>query len=200
MSGRSVKPRPHTTCREKGIKKAARLAQKTNLERYTGAIAFFDLPRSTEIMKCDTIKAIRAMLRHNAVCRAVIEPNGGEIIKELGDGVMAGFIGAGTAVECAIKVIKCLQEHGDGMHTKAVVASGTLWSAKNSSGVPDVYGTPVNVSARMSEHAVKDAVLVDGKDKESAVEWLAQTAFRVRPSQKQLRNYKGRKMYVISPE
>ena len=69
MSGKSIKPRPHATCREKGIKKAARLAQKTIPERRTGAIAFFDLPRSTEIMKCNAIKAIRAMLGHNAVCK-----------------------------------------------------------------------------------------------------------------------------------
>ena len=70
------------------------------------------------MMECDPLKAIRAMLRHNAVCRAVVEANGGRIIKELGDGVMVMFDNVGTAVECAAKVIRCVKEHGGGTHTQ----------------------------------------------------------------------------------
>lgn len=198
MSGRSDKSRPHEACREKGIKKAARASQRATIERHTGAIAFFDLPGSTKMMKRNPRGAIQAMLRHNAICGAVIKPNGGKIIKEVGDGVMAAFDSAGAAVECAIKVIRCLREHGGSTHTKAVVASGTLWRAKNSSGDCDVYGTPVHVSARMAEHAVKDAILMDEKDGEPVREWLERTGFSMRRTQKRLRSYPDRRLYAVS--
>lgn len=149
-------------------------------------------------MKRDPLKAVRAMLRHNAVCRAVVESNGGKIIKDLGDGVVAMFDNAGAAAECAVKVIQCVREYGEGMRTKAVVASGTLWSAVNASGVCDVYGTPVHAGARMAEHAIKDAVLIDGKDGEPAAEWLERTGFSMHPVQKRLRSYPDRKVYAVS--
>lgn len=201
MSGRSgVKPRPHAPCREKGIQKAVRLAQKAHLKRYSGAIAFFDLPGSTEMMKSGSLEAIRAMLRHNAICRAVIEPSGGRVIKELGDGVMAGFSGAGAAVECAIKVIQCVREHGEGMRTKAAVAYGTLRDTSGPCGARDVYGTPVHVSARMAEHAVKDTILIDENDKVAVAEWIERTGFGVRRTKKRARNYEDRILYAISVE
>ena len=148
--------------------------------------------------EAEPARAIQAMLRHNAICGAVIKPNGGKIIKEVGDGVMAAFDSAGAAVECAIKVIRCLREHGGSTHTKAVVASGTLWRAKNSSGDCDVYGTPVHVSARMAEHAVKDAILMDEKDGEPVREWLERTGFSMRRTQKRLRSYPDRRLYAVS--
>lgn len=165
-----------------------------------GAIAFFDMPGSTEIMKRDPRGAIQSMLRHNAMCGAIIESSGGEIVKEIGDGIMAMFDNAGVAVGCAIRVIQCLRDHGGGTRTKAAVAYGTLWRARNPSGAPDVYGTPVHVSARMAEHAVKDTVLIDGNDKGPAVEWLERTGFTVRRTAKRLRSYRGRTTYSISPE
>lgn len=197
MSG-SSEPRPHAACNEKGVEKAARLAQKTHIKHYSGAIAFFDLPGSTEMMKGGPLKAIRAMLRHNAVCRAVVEANGGRIIKELGDGVMVMFDNVGTAVECAAKVVQCVKEHGGGTHTKAVVASGSLWSEVNASGICDVYGTPVHVCARMAEQAIKDGILIDGKDKKLVAEWLERTGFRIHRTQKRLRSYPDRRAYAVS--
>ena len=198
MSGRSDELHPHEVCREKGIKKAASMSRRTVLERYTGAIAFFDLPGSTRMMKRNPRGAIQAMLQHNAMCGAVVKPNGGKIIKEIGDVIMVTFDSAGAAVECAIKVIRCLQEHGEGTHTKAVVASGILWRGKNSSGYRDVYGTPVHVSARMAEQADKDVVLVDGKDAEPVREWLEHVGFTMRITEKRLRDYKDRRLYAVS--
>ena len=198
MSGRSDEPHPRDVCREKGIKKVAMMSQRAVLERYTGAIAFFDLPGSTRMMKRNPRGAIQAMLRHNAICSAIVKPNGGKIVKEIGDGVMVAFDSAGAAVECAIKVILCLRDHGGGAHTKAVVASGTLWRAKNSSGDCDVYGTPVHVSARMAEQAAKDAILMDEKDEDPVREWLECTGFSMRRTQKRLRSYPDRRLYAIS--
>ena len=163
-----------------------------------GAIVFFDMPGSTGMMKRNPRTAIPAMLRHNAMCRVIIEPNKGKIVKELGDGLMVQFINTGEAIGCAVKVIQNLRKHGGGICTKATVSFGTLWNVRNPSGDRDVYGTPVHVSARMSSYAVKDTILIDGKDKEPAVDWLGPTGFTIRRLHKDLKDYPGRKFYMIS--
>ena len=112
-----------------------------------GAIAFFDLPGSTKMMKSDPHMAVPRMILHNAMCRAIIRLNKGTIVKELGDGLMVRFDNAGYAIRCAVRVIKNLQDHGGGVCTKVTVAFGTIWDVRNSSGEPDVYGTPVLVCA-----------------------------------------------------
>lgn len=126
---------------------------------------FFDMPGSTKMMKRDPRTAIPAMFKHNAMCRVVIKSNGGKIIKELGDGLMVKFRNAGEALYCAVKVIQNLQKYGGGVCTKVTVACGTVWNIRNPSGDRDVYGTPVHVSSRMTRHAVKNTILIDGKDK-----------------------------------
>ena len=189
---------PGSSDYQKEIKRARQQAQNVPLKPKMGAIAFFDMPGSTRMMKQSPRTAILAMLRHNAMCRVVIEPNGGKIVKELGDGLMVQFINTGEAVGCAAKVIQNLRKHGGGICTKAAVAFGTLWDVENPSGNRDVYGTPVHVCARMSSYAVKDAILIDGKDKEPAVEWLEPTGFTIRRMQKDLKDYPGRQFYMIS--
>lgn len=64
------------------------------------------------------------MLCHNAMCGAIIESSGGEIVKEIGDEIMAMFDNAGVAVGCAIRVIQCLKDHGGGTRTKAPSRTG----------------------------------------------------------------------------
>ena len=140
------------------------------------------------------------MFQHNAMCRVIIESNKGKIVKELGDGLMVKFHNAGEAVHCAIKVIKNLQKHGGGICTKVTVAFGTVWDIKNPSGDRDVYGTPVHVSSRMTKHAVKNAVLIDAKDKGPAVEWLERTGIVVRRLRRKLKDYPDIKLYMISVE
>ena len=138
------------------------------------------------------------MFQHNAMCRVIIESNKGRIVKELGDGLMVKFANAGTAVGCAIKVIQSLRKYGNGVHTKATVAYGTLWNVKNPSGDRDVYGTPVHMSARMERHAVADTIVIDDKDRGPAVEWLERSSFTIRRLQKKLRDYPDTRLHIIS--
>ena len=148
-------------------------------------------------MKSDPHVAVPLMILHNSLCRAIIRLNGGTIVKELGDGLMVGFDNAGDAVSCAIKTISNLRKHGGGVCTKVTVAFGTLWDVENSSGEPDVYGTPVHVSSRMESHALKNTIVIDEKDRESIVEWFERRKFRIRPLKGKLKDYPDRKLYRI---
>ena len=166
------------------------------------AIAFFDMPGSTNMMKQSPREAVPPMLRHNAICLMIIESNNGSVIKELGDGLMVRFDHIGDAVTCALHVIRCLREHAGLIRTKVSVAYGMLWDIKNPRGDQDVYGPPVHMSQRMSEHATEGTILIEEKDKELVGEWLGNRItdldFKIRRAQLKIRNYPRTRVYRIS--
>ena len=137
------------------------------------------------------------MLHHNIICLMIIESNNGRVIKELGDGMMVRFEDVGTAVTCAVQVTRCLREHVGRMRTRASVACGTLWDVKNSRGDQDVYGPPVHMSQRMSEHAIEDTILIEGREKEIVVGWLEGSKLVVKLSRSKIRDYPRIRMYRI---
>lgn len=197
MSGKN-KPSADSSDYQKGLEGALHKAKNVSLTPSMGAIVFFDMPGSTKMMRRDPRTAIPTMLGHNAMCRVIIESSGGRIVKELGDGLMVQFTNTGEALGCAITVIQNLRKHGCGICTKATIAFGTLWNIKNASGHRDVYGTPVHVSSRMTAHAVKNTILIDGTDREVAVDWLGRSRFVAQRLRKKLKDYPEKQLYIIS--
>ena len=84
------------------------------------------------------------------------------------------------------------------MRTKVTVAFETIWDVRNSSGEPDVYGTPVHVSSRMERHAVANTIVIDERDKEPVAEWFDPPEFRIDALRKKLKDYPDRKLYLLS--
>lgn len=196
MSGKRTQSRTRHGY-EKKIKKIMK-KRRTLPEPHAAAIAFFDMPNSTNAMKRNPRKAIPLMLCHNAICRTIIESNAGCVVKELGDGLMVSFDNSAKAVACAGLVIQNLRLYASYVHTKVSVAYGTLWGIENDRGDRDVYGTPVHMSQRLSEIATVDAVVIDAKDKGHIMEWLEDSGHTVRPVRSKLRNYPHTKVYKIS--
>lgn len=197
MSDRARRRSGDTADYRKELQKAEKAVSRIRLDPSHGAIAFFDLPGSTNLMKKDPREAIPIMLRHNALCRAIIEPNDGHIVKELGDGLMVIFANVGTAVSCACKVIQNLSQREEAICTKVSIAVGTVWKIERPYGY-DVYGTPVHMSARMSEHASENTVLIDERDKNLVSEWLGRAGIVIRNKKIHLRSYGLTKVCIIS--
>ena len=149
-------------------------------------------------MKKDPHVAVPRMILHNSLCAAITRLNKGIIVKELGDGLVVRFANAGDAVGCAVRVIRNLRDRAGGVCTRATVAFGTLWDVRNSSGEPDVYGTPVHVSSRTERHAVENTIIIEAKDKESIVEWFERREFKIRVLRRKLKDYPDRKLYMPS--
>ena len=103
-------------------------------------------------MRKDSDAAITRMLTHNKMCRNIVEKNKGLVIKELRDAILAIFKNPGLSCECAIKVIRNLKKHGNGICTKVTLGSGTIWKIKTTK-EEDVYGVPMNLCTRMSTYA-----------------------------------------------
>ena len=73
------------------------------MERRIVAVLFTDLVRSTELFgRLSAQRADEVRERHFDALREVVQASGGEMVKTLGDGVMAVFPLASAAVDSAV--------------------------------------------------------------------------------------------------
>ena len=100
--------------------------------------------------------------RHHAAARAAVAEHGGEVIKTLGDGVLATFSGPAQAVRCARRVLDDTQAAGlvarSGVHTGEVERSDD-----------DIAGLAVHLAARIMALAGDGEVLVSRTVKDLVV-------------------------------
>ena len=87
---------------------------------------------------------------------------------------------------------------GGAIRTKVSIAVGTVWKIEGRHGGYDVYGTPVHTSARMSEHARKNTILIDEREKKAVIEWLGHADIVARSEEIELRSYGPTKVCRIS--
>jgi adenylate cyclase len=98
------------------------------------------------------------------VCQAIeppIEDHGGEIVKRLGDGVMAVFPDAQSAVAATFAGQERLQDVDVAGHRPRLRAGIHLGRPRKLGG--DYLGVDVNVAARLTEQADADEVLVSDR-------------------------------------
>ncbi|MHB8546499.1 MAG: nucleotidyl cyclase domain-containing protein [Nitrosotalea sp.] len=160
-----------TASHSKHVTGAPKFVKKLKRNKQIYGVAHFDLPRSTKKMIDDQPKAITEMLLHNRICSGIVKENGGRVIKELGDAVLATFQDAPTACECGLKVIHNLKKRGKGIHTKVTITAGTIEKI-STDGKPDVYGLAVNLCNRMAKKARVDAVIIEETRFREVKDWL----------------------------
>jgi len=98
------------------------------------------------------------------VCQAIeppIEDRGGEVVKRLGDGVMAVFGDPQSAVAATFEGRERLQQVEVGGHTPRLRAGIHLGRPRRLGG--DYLGVDVNIAARLTEQADADEVLVSDR-------------------------------------
>ncbi|MFO7985905.1 MAG: CHAT domain-containing protein [Desulfatiglandaceae bacterium] len=125
-------------------------------------ILFTDICGYTEFTEKRGDLSSRAMLqKHNDIVYPSIAEYEGEIIKTIGDAVMAVFSSPLAAVKAASDIQNGLHQHnlnagtGDRIHVKIGVNTGDALLDGN-----DVFGDAVNVAARIQSKARKNQILV----------------------------------------
>lgn len=156
----SVKPESFDTTNSQHIVTAPKYVKNLKREKKIYAVAHFDLPQSTIQMRKNQPKAVTRMLIHNRICRGIIEENKGNVIKELGDAVLATFSNTPSACECALKVIHNFRKSNLGITTKVTITAGTIEKISTSK-IPDVYGLPVNLCNRMAKSACPNSIIIE---------------------------------------
>lgn len=139
-------------------------ATEQNVARSSAAIVAVDVVGYSALMEADDVGTAR---RLRVLRGSLLEPAarfyGGNIFSVAGDGAMASFITAKAAIACAVAIKRRLNgAHAPwGLRLRMGVSYGSVIRIGR-----ELYGSPLNVAARLEACAGPDEVVVS----EAAVE------------------------------
>ena len=144
-------------------------------------ILFIDLAGSTDLAhRIDAETLHRVMGDYYGAARTAVGGHGGHIEKFIGDAVMAVFGFPRANEDDALRAVRAawdMRRMIDAANTdlgerwdvrlaiRTGIATGTVVASDRSTGEPFVMGTPVNLAARLEQHAGSGEILLDGTTK-----------------------------------
>jgi len=149
LPGRDIQPwmepaEPGARCIEQFL---ADLQAPNEPDRALAAILFTDFVGSTKHLSTVGDQAWRNLLdSHDVVARTIVAQHSGNLIKTMGDGILATFDGPGRGIRCATALRDALRPLGieirAGLHTGEVEMRGS-----------DIAGIAVHIAARVLDAA-----------------------------------------------
>jgi len=122
-------------------------------------ILFTDVEGSTALTdRLGDAKARDLLREHERVVREALKTHGGSEVKTLGDGFMTSFSSATRALECAIAIQKAFEERNESAEETIKVRIG-LNAGEPIAEDDDLYGTAVNLAARIAAQAEGGEIL-----------------------------------------
>jgi class 3 adenylate cyclase len=134
-----------TTLHNAAVDDRAGMTVKTG----TAAVLFTDMVGSTALLSRLGEAAFDVLRRdHFAGLRETISRTGGTVVKSTGDGVLATFTSAASAIECAVGMQQTVARLGAGTGLRLAIRVGlALGDVSFEEG--DVFGVPVIEAARL---------------------------------------------------
>ena len=125
------------------------------------AILFTDVEGSTAMtQRLGDAQAMRLMRRHNEIVRWALGSRSGREVKHTGDGIMASFVSAAKAVDCAVVIQRGFAEHRKAHPEEAISVRIGVSAGEPVTEGQDLFGTAVQLAARLCAHAAPGTVLV----------------------------------------
>ena len=122
-------------------------------------ILFTDVEGSTALTdRLGDAKARELLREHERTVREALKAHGGSEIKTMGDGFMTSFSSASKALECAIAIQRAFAEHNESAPEPIKVRIG-LNAGEPIAEDDDLYGTAVNLAARIAAQAEGGEIL-----------------------------------------
>ena len=124
-------------------------------------ILFTDIVDSTALTQTLGDEMAMEFLRvHDKVVRDALTAAKGREVKHTGDGIMASFVSAAAAVRCAVQIQRELarREREETDHHIKVRIGGAAGEPVERDN--DIFGTTVQLAARLCSHAEPDQILV----------------------------------------
>ena len=116
-------------------------------------VLFTDVEGSTALtQRLGDAKARELLREHERIVREALKAHGGSEVKTMGDGFMASFSSATKALECAITMQRAFAAHNQSAEEPIRVRIG-LNAGEPIAEDEDLFGTAVNVAARICAHA-----------------------------------------------
>ena len=128
-------------------------------------ILFTDVAGSTALTnRLGDAKARDLLREHERIVREALEAHRGSEVKTMGDGFMASFGSATNALECAIAVQRAFAEHNESaeepINVRIGLNAGEPIAEDDPGGRGDLFGTAVNMAARIAAKAEAGEILV----------------------------------------
>ena len=138
-------------------------------------IFFTDMESSTATtQRLGDEKAQELVRAHNAIVREALGAHGGNEIKHTGDGIMASFPSASSALECAIAIQRAVaalrqaqDDHAEQVEARLNVRIG-LNAGEPIAEDQDLFGTAVQLARRICDQAAPDEILASNVVRELA--------------------------------
>ena len=125
------------------------------------AIMFTDIEGSTQmITELGDERSMELLRTHNTLTRDALRNHAGREIKHTGDGFMASFTSAVSAVECAVEIQRTLVEHGEENLDEVINLPIGISAGEPVHNDNQLYGAAVNLAARLCAHAKPETILV----------------------------------------
>ncbi len=122
-------------------------------------ILFTDVEGSTALtQRLGDARAREVLREHERIVREALKSHGGSEVKTMGDGFMASFSSATKALECAIAMQRAFAEHNQSAEEPIRVRIG-LNAGEPIAEEEDLFGTAVNLAARICGHAEAGQIL-----------------------------------------
>jgi len=127
-------------------------------------VLFTDVEGSTALTdRLGDAKARDLLREHERMTREALETHGGSEVKTMGDGFMASFSSATQALECAIAIQGAFAERNESAEEAIKVRiglnAGEPIAEDDPSGRGDLFGTAVNMAARIASKAEAGEIL-----------------------------------------
>ena len=134
------------------------------------AIMFTDMVGSTEMTaRLGDTMALEVLRAHDAIIRRALEPHGGSEVKHLGDGIMASFDDVPASLACAVKIQGGLASYNERSATPIRVRIG-IHAGEPVEESNDLFGSSVQMAARICDMAQADAILVSQEVKDACTD------------------------------
>jgi class 3 adenylate cyclase len=103
-------------------------------------------------------RAMELLHEHDTIVRAALGACNGREVKHTGDGIMASFVSAASAVRCAAQVQRELAKREEKDLPLKVRIGGAAGEPVERE--KDIFGSTVQLAARLCAHAQADQILV----------------------------------------
>jgi class 3 adenylate cyclase/pimeloyl-ACP methyl ester carboxylesterase len=124
-------------------------------------ILISDMEGSTTLtQRLGDARAQDVLHTHNAILRDALKAHGGSEIKHTGDGIMASFASASRALECAIAMQRAFARHNESNADVPIRVRIGLNAGEPVAEEEDLFGTAVQLAARVCAHAEPGQILV----------------------------------------
>jgi len=124
-------------------------------------ILFTDIVGSTALTQSLGDEEAMVVLKvHDRIVRDALGALNGREIKHTGDGIMASFFSAASAVKCATRIQQKLSEHEDERPECQIKVRIGAAAGEPVEHHEDLFGSTVQLASRLCSHAESDQILV----------------------------------------